>query len=85
MVSMDKCNGNCNAVDGLSTKIFVPSKKRSNVKVFNIIRKIGEAKTLIKHISCDCECQFNSATFNSNQKWNNDKHQCEYKKYGTCK
>ena len=38
---------------------------------------------MAKHISCDCECKFNSTACNSNQKWNNDKCQCEYKKYLT--
>ena len=85
VISLDKCNGSCNAVDGLSITICVPSKKRSNVKVFNMTRKIDEAKTLIKHISCDCKCRFNSVTCNSNQKWKNDKYQCECKKYRTCK
>ena len=35
----------------------------------------------IKHILCDCKCKFNSKTINSNQKWNNDKFQCECKWY----
>ena len=34
---------------------------------------------------CDCRCKFNSKTWNSNQTWNNDKHQCEYKTYRACK
>ena len=37
-----------------------------------MITRINEAKTLVKHISCDCKCKFNSTTFNSNQNWNND-------------
>ena len=38
MISLDKCNGSCNAVDDLSTKIRVPSEtKYENVKVFNMI------------------------------------------------
>ena len=28
MISLDKCNGRCNADDELSSKISVPSKKR---------------------------------------------------------
>ena len=33
-ISLDKCNGSCNAVDDLSKKICVPSKTKSiNVKV----------------------------------------------------
>ena len=45
-----------------------------------MITRIHEAKTLIKHISCNYKCKFYSATCNSNQKWNNDKCQCECKK-----
>ena len=38
-----------------------------------------------KHISCDCNCKFNSTTCNLNQKWNNKACQCECKNYRTCK
>ena len=41
-----------------------------------MITRINEANTLIKHISCVCECKFDSAICNSNQKLNNDKCQC---------
>ena len=40
---------------------------------------------MTEHISCDCECKFNSATCNSNQKWNNKICQCESKNYRKCK
>ena len=49
-----------------------------------MITKKYEAKTLIKHISCDCKCKFNGTTCNSNQKWNNEICQYECKKYRTC-
>ena len=32
-----------------------------------------------KHISCECKCKFNGRKCNSNQKWNNDKCQFEWK------
>ena len=61
MVSLDKYSGHGNTADVLSIKICVPSITRDiNVKVFNVITRINEAKTLIKHISCDCKCKFNS-------------------------
>ena len=44
-----------------------------------MITRINGAETLVKHISCDCK--FGSTTCNSNQKLNNDKSQCECKKY----
>ena len=45
--------------------------KDVNVELFNIITRIDEAKTLAKHILYDYTCKFDSATCNSNQKWNN--------------
>ena len=80
MVSLDKCSGS-NAADGLSTKICVSNKRDKNVKAFNIITEINEAKTMVKDISCDCKCNFNSTTCNSKQKWNNESFQSECKKY----
>ena len=38
---------------------------------------------MTKNISCDCKCNFNSTTCNSNQKWNNKTCQCECKNYCT--
>ena len=43
-----------------------------NVNEFNMITKKIEAKTMTKHISCDCKCDCNSV-----QKWNNKTCQCE--------
>ena len=73
MISLEKCSGGCNSVDGLSAKICFPSKAKDvNVKVFNIITNRNEAKLLIKHISSDFKCKFHSATCSSNQKLNNE-------------
>ena len=85
MISLDKCSEICNAVDDLSTNIgFSGETKKVNVKLFNMITRIDKAKTLTKHILCDCKCIFNSTTYNLNQEWNNDKRQCGSKKYLTC-
>ena len=54
MIIVDKCNGSCNTVDDLCTKIYVPCKTKDvNVKVRNMIARVYEAKTQVKHISCD--------------------------------
>ena len=80
MITLDKCNGSCNAVDDLSIKICVLNKTKSiNVKVLNVITKLKKAKTFIKHISCNCKSKFDSTTCNSNQKWNNETCQCKWK------
>ena len=77
MIGLDKCNGSCNSVDNLSRKICVPNKtKNINVRVLNMITNKNEAKAMIKHISCSFKCKLNSATCNSNRKWNNEICQC---------
>ena len=69
MISLNKCTGSCNIV---SSKICAPKETKDiYVKVFNMITNKDDAKAIIKHISCDCKCKFNSTTCNSNQKWNN--------------
>ena len=69
MISLEKCKMSCNVVDVLSTKICVPNKtKEVSVKRFSMATRIYEAKTLVKHISCDCKYKLNSTTCNSNQK-----------------
>ena len=86
MMSLDKCNGSCDAVDDLHAKIYLWSEAKGvNVKVLNMITRISEAKALVKHLSFHCKCKFDSAVCNSNQKWNNKTCQCESKNYCTCK
>ena len=86
IVSLDKCSASSNAADDVSSKICVLSKTEDiHVNKFNMITRINEAKTLIKHTSCDCKCKFNSTACNSNQKWNTDTCQCKCKKCRMCK
>ena len=47
-----------------------------NMKAFNMITNKNETKSMVEHISCNCKCQFNSTTCNSNKKWNNETCQC---------
>ena len=37
------------------------------IKELNMITKKSEAKTVAKHISCDCKCKFISTACNSNK------------------
>ena len=61
IISLDKCNGSCNAINDLSMKISVPSKtKHVNVIVFNMITRRNKAKILVKYYSCYCKWKFNS-------------------------
>ena len=49
-----------------------------------MITAINESKTLTKYISCECKCKFDGRKSTSDQRWNNDKCWCEYKKYHIC-
>ena len=67
LISLDKCNGSYNADDDLSAKIYVVcNAKNINLKVFHMITRINESKTLVKHILCDCKCKSDSTACNSN-------------------
>ena len=69
IISLDKCTGSYNY---LSPKICVPKETKDiNVKTFNKLTNKSEAKTMTKHILCDCKYKFNNTTCNSYQKWNN--------------
>ena len=60
----------------LPMKICVLSKtKDANVKMFKMIANWNKTKTLLKHISYECKCKFNSAACNSNHKWSNETYQ----------
>ena len=91
IISLDKRNGSCNAVDDVSTKIdmkllFEKHSTQNYAKlVFNIFTRLNEAKTSIKRISYDCKCKFKITKCSSDQKWNIDTCQYDCKKYRACK
>ena len=68
--------------------VFQMKQNFLNLHVFNMITEIKELRTLTKHISCKCECEFDARKFKLNQKWNNNKCRCECKnlrKHLVCK
>ena len=76
---------NFNTINGLSNKACVPNQTKDlNLSVLKLITRINESKTLTKHISCECKCEFDETKCNLNQSWNNDKCQCERKKDHIC-
>lgn len=51
MVSLDRFNGSCNALNDLSSKISVSDKTEDvDLNVFNMIAKVNESKALTKII-----------------------------------
>ena len=82
-VKFNRCVGSCNTLNNLSKYVF-QTKQDLNLSMFNMVTGINESKTLTKHISCKCKCKFDGRKCNSNQKWNDDKCQCECKKHNIC-
>ena len=78
LISLNECSGSCN---NLSPKEI----KDINFEAFNIITNKNKAKVMTQHILCHCKCKLNSTICNSNQKWNNETCQCEFKNYRTCR
>ena len=59
---------------------YVPKETKDlNLKAFNMTTNYYEAKEMIELVVC--KYKFNTATCNSNQKWNNEACQFECKKY----
>ena len=55
-VKLDRCAGTCNTLNDLSNKVCVPNKTEDlDLSMFNMITAIDEAKTLTKHMSCECK------------------------------
>ena len=49
-----------------------------------MITGTNELQTLTKDISCEYKCRLDGRKYSSNQWWNNDKYQCECKKFHVC-
>ena len=80
-VKLDRCVRSCNTLNDLPKKVCVPNKTEDlNLSMFNMITGINKSKTLIEHISCECNCKFDRK-YNSNHWWNDCKCQCGCKKH----
>ena len=84
-VKLGRCAGSCNTLNDLFNKACVPNKTEDlNLSRFNMITAINESETSTKHVSWECKCKFDGRKCNSNQKCNNEKHQCECIKHHIC-
>ena len=77
---LNKYDGNCNTLNDLSNRVFVPNEKEDlNIHVFNMNICKNETNILTKCISCKCKNRFDEKICNSDRWWNNDKCLCECK------
>ena len=74
-VNLGRCVESCNSPIDLYNRVCVLNKTENlNLQVFNMITRINESKTLIKHTWWKCQCNFHGRNCSLNQKWNNDKY-----------
>ena len=75
-VTLDKCVGSCNTLNGISNKVCVPNKTEDlNLSMFNMIKGINESKILAKYILyADVNVDLMRKKCNSDEWCNNDKY-----------
>ena len=80
-VKISRCCGNCNKINDPYARICVPETvKNLNVKVFNLMSRTNETRSIEWHETCKCICRLNEIICNNKQRWNKDKCRCECKK-----
>ena len=77
-VLVNKCSGSYDTLDNPMAKLCVPNMiKRINMKVYNFLMRLNEARNVLWHESCKCVCRLNSSVCNSKQIWNSDTCRCD--------
>ena len=79
-IKINKCSGNCNNINNPYAKICVPDViKNLNVKVFNLMSRTNETRSIKSHETCKCICRLNKIICNNKQRFNKDQCRCECK------
>ena len=79
-IKTSKYSGNCNNINDPYAKICVPGVvKDLNVKVFNLMSRTNETKTIKWYETCKCECRLDAIVCNNKQRWYKNKCRCECK------
>ena len=73
-VKVKKCRGNCNDINDPYARICVSDTvKNLSVKVFNLMSRTNETRSIKWHETCKCICRLNKIICNNKQRWNKDK------------
>ena len=68
-VKINRCSGNCDSINDPYAKICAPDiVKNLNVKVFNLMSRINETRSIKSHEACKCICRLNKIICNNKQK-----------------
>ena len=77
-IKVNKYSESCNNINNPYAKLSIPDVvKKINVKVFNLMSRINEARQILRHKTCKCVCRLSIAVCNSKQIWNDYKCRCE--------
>ena len=80
-VKINRCSGICNSINDPYAKNCIPDiVKNLNVKVFNLMSRSNETKSIKLHETCKCICRLNTIICNNKQRWNKDQCRCECKR-----
>ena len=67
-VKINRCSGNCNNINDPYARICVPDTvKHLNVKVFNLMSRTNETRSVKWHETCQCICRLNEIICNNNK------------------
>ena len=65
-IKINKCSGNCNNINGPYARICVfDTVKELNVKVFNLMSRTNEIRSIKWHERCKCICRLNEIVCNN--------------------
>ena len=68
-VKINRCSGDCNSINDPYAKICVPDVvKNLNGKVFNLMSRRNESRSIKSHETCKCICRLNKIICNNKQK-----------------
>ena len=68
-VKINRCSRNCNSINDPYAKICVRDNvKKLNVKVFNLMLRTNETRSIKSHETCKCICRLNKIIFNNKQR-----------------
>ena len=79
-IKINGCKGSCNTINNPYAKMCVPDQiKNTNVKVFNLLSRINQARHIKWQKTCKCKRTLDASICNNKQRWNDDRCICEYK------
>ena len=75
---INRCSGNCNSIKDPYAKICVPDiVKNLNVKVFSLMSRTNETRSIKLHETCKCIYRLNKIIYNNKQRWNKGQCRCQ--------